>query len=98
MKKQHEYVLRAFLESAIPKIISRESPELIVIDSVLGGYCSQLLQGVEHINLREVPLITPIEKKDFSLLINKSRGEEKKELVVYYRLLILVEDIILQYQ
>ena len=35
--KQHEYILKAFLNSSIPAVIRRNSPELMVIDSVIGG-------------------------------------------------------------
>ena len=33
--KQHEYILNAFLNSNIPTVIRRNSPELMVIDSVI---------------------------------------------------------------
>ena len=33
---QHEYILKAFLNSSIPAVIRRSSPELMVIDSVIG--------------------------------------------------------------
>ena len=35
--KQHEYILKAFINSRIPMAIRRNSPELIAIDSVVGG-------------------------------------------------------------
>ena len=35
--KQHEYILKAFLNSSIPAVIRRSSPEFMVIDSVIGG-------------------------------------------------------------
>ena len=68
--KQHEYILKAFLNSSIPAVIRRSSPELMVIDSVIGGYCSNC----------------------------SSTGMEKDELVLYYRLAILVESILIQYR
>ncbi len=34
--KQHEYILKAFLNSSISAVIRRSSPELMVIDSVIG--------------------------------------------------------------
>ena len=33
---QHEYILKAILNSSIPAVIRRSSPELMVIDSVTG--------------------------------------------------------------
>ncbi|UKI19505.1 MAG: hypothetical protein L6V89_10895 [Oscillospiraceae bacterium] len=38
------------------------------------------------------------EKATFSELINQSKGMEKDELVVYYRLAILAESILIQYR
>ena len=35
--KQHEYILKAFLKSSIPTIMRRSAPELMAIDSVIGG-------------------------------------------------------------
>ena len=35
--KQHEYILRAFLDASIPTVIRRSSPQLMVTDSVIGG-------------------------------------------------------------
>ena len=39
--KQHEYILKAFINSRIPMAIRRNSPELIAIDSTARGYCSK---------------------------------------------------------
>ena len=35
--KQHEYILKAFLESSIPTVMRRSSLELMAIDSIIGG-------------------------------------------------------------
>ena len=43
-------------------------------------------------------IISKTEKAAFSELINQSTGMEKDELVVYYRLAILVESILIQYR
>ena len=96
--KQHEYILKAFLNSSIPMVIRRNSPELMVIDSVIGGYCSQLIKQAKFIELPSSEIISKTEKATFSELINQSRGMEKDELVVYYRLAILVESILIQYR
>ena len=72
--------------------IRRYSPELIAIDSVVWGYCSQLIHRAKFIELPSS------EKAVFSELINQSTGMEKDELVVYYRLAILVESILIQYR
>lgn len=96
--KQHEYILKAFLNSSIPTVIRRGSPELMVIDSVIGGYCSQLIRRSKLIELPSSEIISKAEKAGFSELINQSTGIEKNELVVYYRLVILVESILIQYR
>ncbi len=96
--KQHEYILKAFLNSSIPAAIRRSSPELMVIDSVIGGYCSQLIKRAKLISLQSSEIISKTEKAAFSELINQSTGMEKDEFVVYYRLTILVESILIQYR
>ena len=96
--KQHEYILKAFLVSSIPAVIRISSPELMLIDSVIGGYCSQLIKRAKLIELPSNKIISKTEKAVFSELINRSTGMEKDELVVYYRLAILVESILIQYQ
>ena len=96
--KQHEYILRAFLKSSIPTIIRRSFPELIAVDSVIGGYCSQLIKRAKCIVLPSNEIISKDTKNAFSELINRSTGTEKDELIVYYRLAILVESILIQYR
>ena len=96
--KQHEYILKAFLNSSVPMVIRRNSPEFMIIDSVIGGYCSQLINRAKFIKLPSSEIISKTEKAAFSELINQSTGMEKDELVVYYRLAILVESILIQYR
>ena len=96
--KQHEYILKAFLNSSIPTVIRRSYPELMVIDSVIVGYCSQLIKRAKFIELPSSEIISKTEKAAFSELINQSIGMEKDELVAYYRLAILVESILIQYR
>lgn len=96
--KQHEYILKAFLESSIPTIMRRSYPELMAIDSVIGGYCTQLLKRAKFVELPSSEIISKTEKTAFSELIHQSTGMEKDELVMYYRLAILVESILIQYR
>lgn len=96
--KQHEYILKAFLESSIPMVMRRSSPELMAIDSIIGGYCTQLVKGAKFVELPSSEIISKTQKAAFSELINQSTGMEKDELVVYYRLAILVESILIQYR
>ena len=96
--KQHEYVLKAFIKSSIPTAIRRTSLELMVTDSVIGGYFSQLIKQTKLIEFPQNGIISEAEKAAFSELINHSTGIEKDELVVYYRFAILVESILIQYR
>lgn len=96
--KQHEYILKAFLESSIPAIIRRNSPELLIVDSIIGGYCTQLIKHAKTIKFPSKGIISKTTKITFSELINQSAVAEKDELVVYYRLAILVESILIQYK
>lgn len=95
--KQHEYILKAFLASNIPAVIRRSAPKLMVIDSVLGGYCTQLIDHARSIELPASEIISKAEKAAFSELIDRSTGAEKDELVVYYRLAILVGSVLIRY-
>lgn len=70
----------------------------MVTDSVIGGYCSQLIKRTKLIEFQQNGIISETEKAAFSELINQSTGIEKDELVVYYRLAILVESILIQYR
>lgn len=96
--KQHEYILRAFLESRIPDIIRSDAPELIAVDSAIGGYCTQLITDVKSVKLPRGKIISENAKYTFSELINKLSGVQKNELVFYYRLAILTESVLFQYQ
>ena len=96
--KQHEYILKAFLKSAVPTILKRYSPELIPIDSIIGGYCTRLIKNPQSVHITVDSLLSTSEKKGFSNLINQTTGQEKSELIIYYRLVILAEEVILQYK
>ncbi len=92
--KQREFIIRAFLESKIPEVIMHDAPNLVLLDSMLGGYCVRALRGDSCTDFKHV--IGSEDKKIFSDLINHCDGEKKKELVVYYRLAILTEDVLIQ--
>lgn len=96
--KQHEYILKAFLESNVPAAIRRTLPELMAIDSIIGGYCTQLVKQAKLIKIPSGEIIPKNDKIVFAELINHSTGKEKDELVVYYRLAMLVESILIQYR
>ena len=71
---------------------------LFIFHSIIGGYCAQLINRAKFIDLQSGELISKTEKAVFSKLINQSTGMEKDELVVYYRLAILVEAVLVQYR
>ena len=78
--KQHKYILKAFLESRIPAKIRQNAPELIAIDSIIGGCCTQLLKQSKFIEFPADTIISKDDKKVFSELINQSAGMEKDVL------------------
>lgn len=80
--KQHEYILKAFLESSVPAKIHQSTPELMAIDSIIGGYCTQLVKQAKFVELPSNTIISKTAKAAFSELINQSTGMEKDELVV----------------
>ncbi|HHW46457.1 MAG TPA: hypothetical protein GXX17_06045 [Clostridiales bacterium] len=95
--KQHEFILRAFVESKIPCEIKNNAPELIALDTIIGGYCTQIIKKPSTLNILKKPILSAEEKNVFTSLINNASGKNKEELVLYYRLAILAESIILQY-
>lgn len=96
--KQHEYILKAFVNSRIPTKLRQSTPELMAIDSIIGGYCTQLVERAKFVEPPSGIVISKPVKAAFSELINQSTGMEKDELVVYYRLAILAESILIQYR
>ncbi len=96
--KQHEFIIRAFLESKIPEAIRKNAPQLLVIDSVIGGYCTQLLKAKDGIEILSEEIFTADEKKLFSKIINESSGKMRDEVILYYRLAILTQSVLYQYR
>lgn len=90
------YILKAFIDMRIPTCIPNGS-DLDILDDYIAGYCSQLLSRRRPIKIPESTLITVDEKKKFSDLINKA-SSYKRELIIYYRLLTLAEEILLKYR
>lgn len=99
IKKEHKYILKAFWESKLPSVIKEYAPHLILTDSAIGGYCEQLLKdkNKSKISIISDKLITEDEIKVYSHLINISTGNQKEELIIYYRLIRLTESIIYYY-
>lgn len=78
--KQHKYILKAFLESRIPTAIRQYEPHLISVDSVIAGYCEQLLKAKGTIKIEIIgdSLITNEESNTISNLINICPELKKK--------------------
>ena len=84
--KQHEHILKAFLASKIPAAVYEHAPELVAVDSVIGGYCTRLLRRNKALKCPPEGLISKEERKAFAELIN-----------LYYRLAVLAEAVVLRY-
>ena len=95
--KQHEYIIQAFLQSKVPQIFKEYPNDLLILDSILGGYCTQALKR-EKVDFITSEIFSKKERELISNLISKSDGLQKNELVIYYRLAILVESIIYFYK
>lgn len=94
--KYEKYILKAFIDMGKPMCIPNGS-DLYILDDYVTGYCSQLLSHRRKIKIPESTLITVDEKRKFSDLINKLSGDSKRDLVIYYGLLTIVEEILLKY-
>ena len=95
--KQHKHILKAFLNTKVPTIIKQNSPDLVLLDTVIGGYCIQLLKK-EKIDFISNEIITTEEDNILLKLINNSLETEKEEIEIYYQLIKLVELILLKYK
>lgn len=70
--KQHEYILKAFIESRIPANLRRSAPEIMIIDSIIGGYCMQLVEQSKFIDPPSGIIISKPVKAVFSELIKQN--------------------------
>ena len=94
-------VLKAFLELQVPEALRREDPELAKRGGEeLLSMANRLLMGrSESIEILTPALLTKEDKTSFNGIISRlPDGEDKRELVFFYRLAILVETILLKYR
>lgn len=94
-------VLKAFLELEIPAALKREDEKLACRGgSDLQSLANRLLMGrSETIDLLVPYALSKEDKAAFNQLISRlPDGEEKRELVFFYRLAVLVETILLKYR
>lgn len=82
----------------IPGLFKEYASDLMCINSIIGGHCSDLLSGYRTIDFPQHQMVTEEEKRRISEIINNSKGEEREELLLYYRLVILAEAMLLYYR
>lgn len=99
--KVDKLILKAFLENKVPEVLRREDASLAqrMGDDML-SFANRLLMGrSETIELLKLPLITKEDKTEVNAMISRIEDEnEKRELVFFYRLVILVETILYKYK
>lgn len=61
------------------------------------GYCTRLLRRNKALKCSPEGLITKEERAAFAELINRAPDTEKDEIVIYYRLAVLAEAVVLRY-
>lgn len=61
------------------------------------GYCTRLLRRNKALKCSPEGLITKEERAAFAELINRAPDTEKDEIVIYYRLTVLAEAVVLWY-
>lgn len=93
-------ILKAFLENKVPDALYREDRALAVrIGDDMLSYANRLLMGrSETIEILKLPLISKEDKALVNALISRLTDEsEKRDVIFFYRLVILVETIIYKY-
>ena len=94
-------VLKAFLELQVPEALRREDPSLAKRGGEeLLSMANRLLMGRnETIEILTPSLLTKEDKTAYNNIISRlPDGEEKRDMVFFYRLAILVETILLKYR
>ena len=99
--KVDKLILKAFLENKVPEVLRREDAALAVrIGDDMLSFANRLLMGRnETIEILKLPLITKEDKTEINAMISRIDDEnDKRELVFFYRLVILVETILYKYK
>ena len=94
-------VLKAFLELDVPAALTREDEALARrCGAELQSLANRLLMGrSETIEILTPAVLSKEDKAAFNNIISRlPDGEEKRELVFFYRLAVLVETILLKYR
>ena len=99
--KVDKLVLKAYLEMEMPACLPREDAALAKkYGEELRSLANRLLMGRdEKIEILVVPVLTKEEKTGINALISRLPDEEeKRELVFYSRVAVLVESILYKYR
>lgn len=99
--KVDKLVLKAFLEMELPAALPREDAALAKkYGEELRSLANRLLMGRdEKIEILVLPVLGKEDKGGINALISRLEDEEeKRELVFYSRLAVLVETILLKYR
>lgn len=99
--KVDKLVLKAFLEAETPAALAREDAALCKrYANYLRTLANRLLMGRdETIEILTPAILTKEDKAGLNNLITRlPDGEEKRELVFYYRLAILAESLLYKYR
>lgn len=94
-------VLKAFLETQVPDALRREDASLARrAGDELRSVTNRLLMGrSETIEILTPGLLTKEDKAAVNNIITRlPDGDEKRDLVFFYRLAILVETVVLKYR
>ena len=99
--KVDKLVLKAFLEMGVPDVLRREDAQLAGrAGDDLRSVTNRLLMGrSETIEILTPGLISKEDKAAINNIITRlPDGEERRELVFFYRLAVLVETVVLKYR
>ena len=99
--KVDKLVLKAFLEMNVPECLRRENVALAkCFGDDLRSMANRLLMGRnESIEILTPYVLSKEDKAGYNNIITRlPDGEEKRDLVFFYRLAVLVETILLKYR
>ncbi len=99
--KADKLVLKALLETPVPELLCRE-------DAALAQRCGDELKSLANRLLmgrsEQIEILTPyvLRKEDKAavndVITRSPDGEEKRDLIFFYRLAVLVETVLLKYR
>lgn len=96
--KQHEYILKAYISAKIPRMVYEDLSDMMLTFELIGILSSDILKGKKIAELNE-ELLTKEEKNRISLCLSNSYIDlnKRNEMIFFYRLTLLVINIIENY-